>query len=83
MLGAQITKFRGMPGCAEKYGAQRQNRTADTGIFSPLLYQLSYLGTGLCADSPIRAVGAAQEARIKPTAPRAVKARMATPRVGR
>ena len=27
-----------------KNGAQGQNRTADTGIFSPLLYQLSYLG---------------------------------------
>ena len=26
-------------------GAQRRGRTADTGIFSPLLYQLSYLGT--------------------------------------
>jgi hypothetical protein len=26
------------------FGAQRQNRTADTGIFNPLLYQLSYLG---------------------------------------
>ena len=26
------------------YGAQRRNRTADTGIFNPLLYQLSYLG---------------------------------------
>jgi len=25
------------------FGGQRQNRTADTGIFSPLLYQLSYL----------------------------------------
>ena len=25
-------------------GAQGRNRTADTGIFSPLLYQLSYLG---------------------------------------
>ncbi len=25
-------------------GAQGQNRTADTGIFSPLLYRLSYLG---------------------------------------
>ena len=24
-------------------GGQGQNRTADTGIFSPLLYQLSYL----------------------------------------
>ena len=27
-----------------KYGAEGQNRTAHTGIFSPLLYQLSYLG---------------------------------------
>ena len=25
-------------------GAQGQNRTADTRIFNPLLYQLSYLG---------------------------------------
>ena len=30
-------------------GAQGQNRTADTRIFSPLLYRLSYLGeTGNC-----------------------------------
>ena len=28
----------------EVSGAQRQNRTADTGIFNPLLYRLSYLG---------------------------------------
>ena len=27
------------------YGAEGQNRTADTGIFSPLLYRLSYLGS--------------------------------------
>ena len=26
------------------FGAQRRNRTTDTGIFSPLLYLLSYLG---------------------------------------
>ena len=26
------------------FGAQRRNRTTDTGIFSPLLYRLSYLG---------------------------------------
>ena len=26
-------------------GAQRRNRTTDTGIFSPLLYLLSYLGS--------------------------------------
>jgi hypothetical protein len=34
----------------EKDGAQSRNRTSDTGIFSPLLYQLSYLGAG-CASS--------------------------------
>jgi hypothetical protein len=28
-------------------GAQGRNRTADTGIFNPLLYRLSYLGIGL------------------------------------
>jgi hypothetical protein len=27
----------------DKNGGQGQNRTADTGIFSPLLYRLSYL----------------------------------------
>ena len=27
-----------------KNGAQGRNRTSDTRIFSPLLYQLSYLG---------------------------------------
>ena len=31
----------------DKYGGQGQNRTADTGIFSPLLYQLSYLANGV------------------------------------
>ena len=33
-------KFRQRKGCD---GGQGRNRTADTGIFSPLLYQLSYL----------------------------------------
>ena len=28
---------------AERFGGQGRNRTTDTGIFSPLLYQLSYL----------------------------------------
>ena len=28
-----------------KHGAQDRNRTSDTRIFNPLLYQLSYLGT--------------------------------------
>ena len=39
-------------------GAQRRNRTADTGIFNPLLYRLSYLGVGMVL----------REARIKPAA---------------
>jgi hypothetical protein len=30
---------------SESYGGQGRNRTADTRIFSPLLYQLSYLAT--------------------------------------
>ena len=35
----------------ERIGGQGQNRTADTGIFSPLLYQLSYLASlGFLAD---------------------------------
>ena len=29
---------------SKKNGAQTRNRTRDTGIFSPLLYLLSYLG---------------------------------------
>ena len=33
-------------GKAADRGAQGRNRTADTGIFNPLLYQLSYLGAG-------------------------------------
>ena len=31
-------------GVSRYFGAQRRNRTADTGIFNPLLYRLSYLG---------------------------------------
>jgi hypothetical protein len=31
--------------CRES-GAQGRNRTTDTRIFNPLLYQLSYLGAG-------------------------------------
>ena len=30
--------------CLKSFCAQRQNRTADTRIFNPLLYRLSYLG---------------------------------------
>ena len=38
--GLAVGRLRGLITC----GAQRQNRTADTRIFSPLLYRLSYLG---------------------------------------
>ena len=34
-------------------GAQGRNRTADTGIFNPLLYRLSYLGAGLAAGRAV------------------------------
>ena len=42
--------------------AQNRNRTSDTGIFSPLLYQLSYLGkyvpvTGIEPVRSIRTAG--------------------------
>ena len=36
------------------FGAEGQNRTADTGIFSPLLYRLSYLGMALKKPKIIR-----------------------------
>ena len=36
---------------ALKHGAEGQNRTADTGIFSPLLYRLSYLGVSVLATA--------------------------------
>ena len=39
----QSEKSRNSPPL-ERRGAQERNRTADTGIFNPLLYQLSYLG---------------------------------------
>ena len=56
-------------------GAQGQNRTADTGIFNPLLYRLSYLG--LVLYTPLRR---AKEGGIKATAARRVKWRQ-MPRV--
>ena len=40
-------------------GAQRRNRTTDTGIFSPLLYRLSYLGV------LYREIGGSDEARTR------------------
>jgi len=46
-----------------KYGAQGWNRTSDTRIFSPLLYQLSYLGlTGAGQHGLVRLAAAAESA---------------------
>ena len=39
------------------YGGQGQNRTADTGIFSPLLYRLSYLAIGGCLGRRVGELG--------------------------
>ena len=44
-------------------GAQGWNRTSDTRIFSPLLYQLSYLGlTGAGQHGLVRLAAAAESA---------------------
>ena len=40
----QTQDVRDLRRLAPRSGAQRRNRTTDTRIFSPLLYQLSYLG---------------------------------------
>ncbi len=37
-------------------GAQRRNRTTDTGIFNPLLYLLSYLGVSTSYEPHFRAL---------------------------
>jgi hypothetical protein len=44
LIRAEITERR--LGLAEN-GAQGRNRTSDTRIFNPLLYQLSYLGAAM------------------------------------
>ncbi len=51
-----------------KYGAQGRNRTTDTRIFSPLLYQLSYLGipgAGETRGGPENALPVRETALIK------------------
>ena len=40
--------FRNISNVLQKHSAQSRNRTSDTRIFSPLLYQLSYLGLFSC-----------------------------------
>ena len=49
-------------------GGQGRNRTTDTRIFSPLLYQLSYLaaGWGRVLDRPARAPSSNAEAPSGP-----------------
>ena len=39
--------------------AQGQNRTADTRIFSPLLYRLSYLGVSLSREGKLHKLNSA------------------------
>src|SRR4029453_6449063 len=46
-------------------GGQGRNRTADTGIFNPLLYQLSYLASVRCyCKCAERQMSAAAEGRV-------------------
>ena len=40
----QLSHFRSIFATTENGGAESQNRTGDTAIFSRVLYQLSYLG---------------------------------------
>ena len=51
MLFAAAMKMAGLAEikktAVKRHGAQRRNRTTDTGIFNPLLYRLSYLGYNL------------------------------------
>ena len=48
-----LSHFR-KPIAEERYGALGRNRTTDTRIFSPLLYQLSY--QGLCVLKPTKVI---------------------------
>ncbi len=42
LQSAAFSHFATPPRYGNKNGGSRRNRTADTGIFSPLLYRLSY-----------------------------------------
>ncbi len=48
----------------EKYGGQGRNRTTDTRIFSPLLYQLSYLAKNERGITPAPTGGVKRQSRI-------------------
>ena len=51
--------------CENGYGGQGRNRTADTGIFSPLLYQLSYLAVDALQARRAEGAGRGERARIR------------------
>lgn len=51
--------LRGLPGSvlpSRTFGGQGRDRTGDTRIFSPLLYQLSYLATALGENGRSRGI---------------------------
>ena len=50
-------------------GAEEQNRTVDTRIFSPLLYQLSYLGTGMSGVKDAKFILSNRSVVVKPFLP--------------
>src|SRR5262249_52254760 len=65
MMAPVLVRPKGAP----RMGGQRQNRTVDTRIFSPLLYQLSYLAgqERICATegSNVFQVGLKMSSRIR------------------
>ncbi len=50
---AQTKRAKRLLRCRWKNGAQGRNRTTDTAIFSRMLYQLSYLGSGVTEGPPV------------------------------
>ncbi len=60
--GSAENKKANREGLAVLDGGQGRSRTADTGIFSPLLYQLSYLAVGRKGILDVRGRGG-----VKPT----------------
>src|SRR5687768_11964980 len=69
VLGDLSTKWKRPHGggrwFSSESSAQGRNRTADTGIFNPLLYQLSYLGeAGEASGSAFAVKGLAGNLRV-------------------
>jgi hypothetical protein len=61
----------------KKNGGQEWNRTTDTRIFSPLLYQLSYLATGLADTIFLDELTIVFQAGFHASAPPAPRLRLA------